>query len=117
MFSTVAIIPARLGSTRLPRKVLADINATPLIWHVWQRVCKAEKIDRVLIATDAPEVQTAVEFFGADVLLTIPDCRSGTERIASIITQIEADLIINVQGDEPLMLLVFLILGFAYQIK
>ena len=98
-----AIIPARLGSTRLPRKVLAEIHGHPLIWHVWQQVQQAHSIDRVVIATDAEEVRFTAEAFGAQVFLTNPECQSGTERIASILDQLDADLILNVQGDEPLV--------------
>lgn len=100
---SIAMIPARLGSTRLPRKVLADIHGKPLIWHVWNRVKQATTFDAIYIATDADEVRHAAESWGAQVLMTSPDCRSGTERIASVIDQLDADLIVNVQGDEPLV--------------
>lgn len=100
---TNAVIPARLGSSRLPRKVLADIYGHSLIWHVWQRVKQAQKIEQVFIATDSDEVKQVAESFGAQVLMTSPECRSGTERIASIMNQLDADLILNVQGDEPLV--------------
>jgi 3-deoxy-manno-octulosonate cytidylyltransferase (CMP-KDO synthetase) len=83
--------------------MLADIHGHPLIWHVWQRVCQAQSIERVLIATDADQIQAAAQAFGAEVVLTSPNCRSGTERIASILEQLDADLILNVQGDEPLI--------------
>ena len=99
----IAIIPSRLGSTRLPRKVLADINGQPLIWHVWHHVNKATLVSRVIIATDSKEIQTIAQNFGAEVLLTSKRCRSGTERIASIINDLDGDLIINIQGDEPLI--------------
>lgn len=98
---SVAIIPARLSSTRLPRKVLADIHGHPLIWHVWRHVCQAGSINQVYIATDSDEVHKVARAFGAEVLMTSPDCSSGTERIASVIDQLDADLILNVQGDEP----------------
>lgn len=99
----VALIPARLGSTRLPRKVLAEIHGHPLIWHVWQRVCQAQRIAAVYVATDSPEVQAVVESFGGQVLMTSPDCRSGTERLAVCLDRVDAEYIINVQGDEPLV--------------
>lgn len=99
----IVIIPARLGSTRLPRKVLADIHGKPLIWHVWNRVMQANKPDAVYIATDADEVAQVAEAFGARVVMTSPDCRSGTERIAQAARSLTADGIINVQGDEPLV--------------
>lgn len=101
--STTAVIPARLSSSRLPRKVLADIGGRPLIWHVWSRVRQAKKIDEVFIATDSVEVADAATGFGAQVLMTSPDCQSGTERIASVIDQLDGELILNVQGDEPLI--------------
>lgn len=101
--TAVGIIPARLGSTRLPRKVLADIHGHPLIWHVWNRVQQAQRIKAVYVATDSEEVRAVVEGWGGKALMTSPDCQSGTERIASCIAQLDADLILNVQGDEPLV--------------
>lgn len=98
-----AVIPARLSSSRLPRKVLADIGGRPLIWHVWSRVRQAIEIDEVFIATDSTEVADAATGFGAQVLMTSPDCQSGTERIASVIDRLDGNLILNVQGDEPLI--------------
>lgn len=98
-----AIIPARLGSTRLSRKVLADIHGRPLIWHVWNRVQQAQRIDAVYVATDSEEVKDTVDGWGGQVLLTSPDCRSGTERLAACLDRVDADHIINVQGDEPLV--------------
>lgn len=101
--AAIAVIPARLQSTRLPRKVLADLCGRPLLWHVWNRVIQARRLTGVYIATDAEEVCTAVEAWGGHVLLTSPDCQSGTERIASVLDELEGDFILNVQGDEPLV--------------
>ena len=101
--SVTVVIPARLGSTRLPGKVLADLNGRPLLWHVWNRVCQARRADQVYVATDAEEVRRAVEGWNGQVLMTSPQCRSGTERIASIIGQLAGDFVLNVQGDEPLI--------------
>jgi len=103
MTNISAVIPARLGSTRLPGKVLLDIHGKPLLWHVWQQVRQARQVEAVYVATDAREVCQAVEAWGGQVLLTSPDCQSGTERIASVIDQIPGDLILNVQGDEPML--------------
>jgi len=103
MTISTAIIPARLASTRLPRKVLAELCGKPLIQHVWERVSQAKNIDDVIIATDAPEVMQAAVGWGGKTLLTDPNCQSGTERIASLRDQLDADLILNVQGDEPLI--------------
>lgn len=99
----IAVIPARLSSSRLPYKVLADIERSPMLWHVWHRVCQAQGIEAVYVATDAEEVATAVRDWGGQVLMTSSDCASGTERIASIVGKLNADLILNVQGDEPLI--------------
>lgn len=98
-----AVIPARLGSTRLPNKVLADIHGQPLIAHVWKRVAQARQLADVYIATDADEVRAVMEGLGAKVLMTSPTCRSGTERIAECLDRLDADFIVNVQGDEPLI--------------
>ena len=100
---SIAIIPARLASTRLPRKVLIDICGKPLIQHVWDRVSNTNNIDQVIIATDSPEVIQVVTKWGGKCLLTDPACQSGTERIASILGELDADFVLNVQGDEPLV--------------
>ena len=97
----IIIIPARLGSTRLPHKVLADIRGKPLIWYVWKQVCQAKNFDQVIITTDSSEVENIVRDFGAQVMMSSSECRSGTERIASLLSQVDADFIVNVQGDEP----------------
>lgn len=103
MMSCLAVIPARLASTRLPRKVLADIHGKPLIWHVWNKVRQTAIFDDVKVVTDAEEVRAAAESWGANVIMSSPDCTSGTDRIASIVHELDADLIVNVQGDEPLV--------------
>jgi 3-deoxy-manno-octulosonate cytidylyltransferase (CMP-KDO synthetase) len=95
-----AVIPVRLGSTRLPRKALADINGRPLLWHVWKRVSQADTIDQTIIATDSSEVLDVVETWGGRGIFTSPDCQCGTERIASILDQLAGEFILNVQGDE-----------------
>jgi 3-deoxy-manno-octulosonate cytidylyltransferase (CMP-KDO synthetase) len=99
----IAVIPARLGSTRLPRKVLADMHGHPMVWHVWNRASQARLIETVYVATDSEEVSAAVEAWGGHAIMTSPECRSGTERIASALERFDADLVINVQGDEPLL--------------
>jgi 3-deoxy-manno-octulosonate cytidylyltransferase (CMP-KDO synthetase) len=101
--TTVAVIPARLASTRLPRKVLADIHGQPLLWYVWRQVKKARSLSAVYVATDSEEVCTTVESWGGSAFMTSEDCPSGTDRIASILNRIEGDRILNIQGDEPLI--------------
>jgi 3-deoxy-manno-octulosonate cytidylyltransferase (CMP-KDO synthetase) len=100
---SIAIIPARLQSTRLPRKVLADLCGRPLLWHVWNRVSQAKRLAGVYIATDSEEVCESVSAWGGSVLLTSPDCQSGTERIAQVLNDLDGNFILNVQGDEPLV--------------
>ncbi|MCK5718778.1 MAG: 3-deoxy-manno-octulosonate cytidylyltransferase, partial [Thiomargarita sp.] len=101
--TSIVVIPARLESSRLPQKVLADINGQPMLWHVYQRCLQADKVDAVHIATDSEQVAELAQSWKAKVWLTDSSCVSGTERIASIIGQLTADIIINVQGDQPLI--------------
>lgn len=102
----VAVIPARLASTRFPRKVLAPLCGKPLIQWVWEGVRGAKTIARVAIATDAEEIADAARGFGAEVVLTDPELPSGTDRVAKAVEQLgweDANWIVNVQGDEPLI--------------
>ena len=103
--SFVAIIPARFASTRLPGKPLVDIHGKPMVVYVMERAMQSGA-DRVIVATDHPDVAAAVTAAGGEVCLTRPDHQSGTERLAEVIEQCQfADdtIIVNVQGDEPLI--------------
>ncbi|CFQ29083.1 3-deoxy-manno-octulosonate cytidylyltransferase [Yersinia bercovieri] len=103
--SFIAIIPARYASTRLPGKPLADIAGKPMVVHVMERAL-ASGASRVIVATDHPEVVKAVEAVGGEVCLTRADHQSGTERLAEVIERYgfaDDDIIVNVQGDEPLI--------------
>jgi 3-deoxy-manno-octulosonate cytidylyltransferase (CMP-KDO synthetase) len=95
------VIPARLASTRLPRKVLADLGGKPVLRHVWERAARMRRATEVLVATDSEEVAAVVAGWGGQFVLTSPACRSGTERIASILDGLRGEFILNVQGDEP----------------
>lgn len=97
------VIPARLGSRRFPRKVLARATGKYLVEHVHERVKGCPGIDRVLLATDSEEVRAACASFGAEVVMTSPDHASGTDRVAEVARALDHDVIINVQGDEPLI--------------
>jgi len=99
----VAIIPARYASTRFPGKPLACQTGKPLIQHVYEAVSRARRIGRVIVATDDERIAAAVRGFGGEVAMTRPDHRSGTDRVAEAATSLKADLIVNVQGDEPEM--------------
>jgi 3-deoxy-manno-octulosonate cytidylyltransferase (CMP-KDO synthetase) len=97
------VIPARMGSTRFPGKVLADLNGRPLIQHVYERASEATLASAVIIATDSPEVMAAAAAFGARAVMTRADHASGTDRIAEVARSLDCDIIVNVQGDEPLI--------------
>ncbi len=103
MAKVLAVIPARYGSTRLPGKVLADLAGKPLVWHVYQRALQAELVHEVLIATDDQRVVDALRPYGAHVLLTRTDHATGTDRLAEVAHRFPSDLVVNVQGDEPLI--------------
>ena len=99
----VAIIPARLESSRLPNKALVDILGLPMIVHVFKRCLMARSLDSVYVATDNDKIRKTVERYGGKVIMTSPDHQTGTDRIAEAAQHIEADIIVNVQGDEALV--------------
>lgn len=102
----LGVIPARLGSERLPRKPLHLLAGRPLIEWVWRRARQIEGIDALVIATDSEEVAAACRGFGADVELTAPTHPSGTDRVAEVAARHRFrgyDIIVNVQGDEPFL--------------
>jgi len=101
--SATAIIPARYASTRFPGKPLAAETGKPLIQHVYEAVAAAGRIDRVLVATDDERIAAAVRAFGGEATMTRPDHASGTDRVAEAAAGLPAELIVNVQGDEPEM--------------
>ncbi len=98
----IAVIPARYASVRLPGKALADIAGRPMIAHVYERVAKSTALAAVIVATDDERVAAPVRAMGGRVVMTRADHASGTDRIAEVAQSLDADLIINVQGDEPL---------------
>ena len=99
---TIAIIPARYRSTRLPGKPLIEIKGKPLIQYVYERV-KASSVQQVIVATDDERIVAAVKGFGGKAVLTSPHHRSGTERVAEVTADMDVDIVVNVQGDEPLI--------------
>jgi 3-deoxy-manno-octulosonate cytidylyltransferase (CMP-KDO synthetase) len=99
----VAVIPARFGSSRFPGKPLADIDGRPMIEHVYRRVSAAPVVSRVIVATDDLRVAQAVARFGGDVKLTRGDHLTGTDRLAEVAATLDCDIVVNVQGDEPLI--------------
>lgn len=104
MSDPIVLVPARLGSTRLPGKPLADIHGEPMIVHVWRRACEAG-IGPVLVAADAPEIVAAIEAVGGHAVLTRDDHESGSDRIFEAVEAFDPaglhDIVVNVQGDLP----------------
>jgi len=101
--SVVAIIPARYASTRFPGKPLVDIAGKPMIQRVYERTLQAATVQRVIIATDDQRIFDAVTAFGGEAQMTRDDHPSGTDRLAEVAARIDAELVVNVQGDEPLI--------------
>jgi len=97
------VIPARFQSSRFPGKPLADILGKPMIQHVYERSCLAQCAERVIVATDDQRIVDAVEGFGGEVMMTSPKHPSGTDRLIEVARQVEGEIYINVQGDEPLI--------------
>jgi 3-deoxy-manno-octulosonate cytidylyltransferase (CMP-KDO synthetase) len=98
-----AIIPARFGSTRFPGKPLALINGKPMIQWVYENTDACNLVDKTIVATDSKEIRNAVCGFGGEAVMTSPDHETGTDRISEAAENIDAELIINVQGDEPVL--------------
>lgn len=97
-----AVIPARLASLRLPRKMLLAETGKTLVQHTWESACRSTRPIEVCIAADSEELAAEARRFGAKVLLTDPNCASGTDRVAEAARQIpDADILVNIQGDEP----------------
>ena len=97
------IIPARYASTRFPGKPLADLCGKPMIQWVYERSSLCESVDRVIVATDDSRIAKAVETFGGEVAMTRSDHATGTDRLAEVAANLDDELIVNVQGDEPLI--------------
>jgi len=99
----VAIIPARFQSTRLPGKALALIGGRPMVWHVAQRTRRARGLARVIVATDDARIAAAIDASGAEAVLTRAEHPSGTDRLAEVAERLDASIVVNVQGDLPLL--------------
>lgn len=97
------VIPARLRSTRLPEKMLADLAGKPLVVHTYQRAKQAKLADTVVLAVDDKKILEAVSPFGCEVRLTPKRLKSGSDRVAFLAAELNAEIIVNVQGDEPLI--------------
>jgi 3-deoxy-manno-octulosonate cytidylyltransferase (CMP-KDO synthetase) len=101
--TALGVIPARLASTRLPRKVLREIAGKPLVVHVWEAAKRSPALADVLVATDSHEVVAACAGFGVPAVLTSAEHPSGTDRVWEVAQSRAADVYVNIQGDEPLI--------------
>jgi 3-deoxy-manno-octulosonate cytidylyltransferase (CMP-KDO synthetase) len=101
--TVLAVIPARFASTRLPGKILADIDGRPMIEHVYRRAAAARLVHAVIVATDDDRIASAVRAFGGAALMTRADHVSGTDRIAEVVAAHPCRAVVNLQGDEPLI--------------
>lgn len=99
----VGVIPARLGSTRLHEKVLKPINGKPMVEWVWRRAAGAKKLNDLIVACDDQRIVDCVQSFGGKAMLTSPHHPNGSCRVAEVASKIQADMLINIQGDEPMM--------------
>jgi 3-deoxy-manno-octulosonate cytidylyltransferase (CMP-KDO synthetase) len=99
----VGVIPARYASTRLPAKPLVDLLGKPMVQRVYEQAKQSRLLHEVIVATDNERVAAAVEAFGGKVMMTSPQFRSGSDRLAAIAEEVRGDIFVNVQGDEPLI--------------
>ena len=100
---TIGVIPARYKSSRFEGKPLADLLGKPMVQHVWERSRAARCLDEVIVATDDRRIYDAVRAFGGDAVMTGDEHRSGTDRVAEVAAARDAGVIVNIQGDEPMI--------------
>ena len=98
---TIGVIPARYESSRFPGKPLADICGKPMIWWVYQQCKKVKELDEVYVATDSNKIEAACKDLNINVVMTSDKHRTGTDRVGEVARKVPADLIVNIQGDEP----------------
>lgn len=105
MSRALGVIPARYESTRFRGKPLAPLGNSTLVQHVWTHAAEADRLERVVVATDDERIREACLAFGAEVMMTSPDHPSGTDRVAEVAAKIDGafDIVVNIQGDEPLL--------------
>lgn len=99
----IGVIPVRYGATRFPGKPLATILGKPMIQWVYEGARTATRLERIIVAADDDRILSAAASFGAEAMLTSPDCASGTDRVAEVAARTDAAIFINIQGDEPLI--------------
>jgi 3-deoxy-manno-octulosonate cytidylyltransferase (CMP-KDO synthetase) len=103
LIETLAVIPARYGSTRLPAKPLMEIGGVPLVIRVLRNALRCRGVDRTLVATDDDRIASVVEDWGGEAMMTPKDLPSGGDRVAYVAERIESRYVLNIQGDDPLV--------------
>lgn len=103
MMEAIGVIPARYGATRFEGKLLKDLCGKPVIQHVYERAKKAKLLDDLIVAADDDRIVKAVEGFGGKVVFTSKSHTTGTDRLTEVVNQIDVKIIVNIQGDEPLI--------------
>ena len=101
--SVLGVIPARFASSRFPGKALVSLNNKPILQHVWEKACLATSLSQVIIATDDQRIFDAAKDFGAQVVMTSSSHLSGTDRVSEAASLQSCDIVVNIQGDEPLI--------------
>ncbi len=99
----LGVIPARYGSTRFPGKVLARIQGKPMVQWVWEQARQAKRLHRLVVATDDQRIVEAVRRFGGEAVMSASDLNSGTDRVWAVASETKARIVVNLQGDEPLL--------------
>jgi 3-deoxy-manno-octulosonate cytidylyltransferase (CMP-KDO synthetase) len=99
----IGVIPARYASQRLPAKPLVDLLGKPMIQRVYEQAKKAKLLNRVVVATDDTRIEKAVASFGGEVIMTSAGIKSGSDRVATVASEVPGDIFVNIQGDEPLL--------------
>ena len=99
----IGVIPARLQSIRFPNKILTPIDEKPMVMHVYDRARESKKLDDVIIAIDSNETEEALKQYKPNIKMTDPDHLSGTDRVAEVVKDMDVDIILNIQGDEPML--------------
>lgn len=99
----IGVIPARYGSSRFPGKIIAEISGKPMIRRVYEQVKKSKLLDDLIVAVDDERVKKVVEGFGGNAVMTSPQHQSGTDRIAEVMEKNDCDIVVNIQGDQPLL--------------
>ena len=102
-YKVIGVIPARMEASRFPGKPLCLIMGKPMIWHVWQRSLLTKVLDKIVIATCDREIEERAVDFGAEVIMTSSEHKISNDRVAEVAEKISCDIILNIQGDEPLV--------------